>query len=89
MRNMYLLCAGTLVTRLFGQRKEDVSCNTVTYQEFSSYYPELPPFVQQVLTESSQCDIGAIDQLDPRLFPVLTLLSCLKPMDSIDASLNR
>ena len=61
----------------------------MTFQEFSSYYPELPPFLQQVLSEASQCDIGAIDQLDPRLFPILTLLSCLKPMDNFDASLNR
>ena len=79
------------MNRLFGQRKggDDISCNSITFQEFSSYYPELLPFIELVLDEASQCDIGAIDQLDPRLFPVMTLLSCLKPMDNTDVSVDR
>ena len=66
-----------------------MSCNTVTFLEFNSYYPELPYFIEEVLDEAVQCDIWAIDKLDPRLFPVLTLLSCLKPMDDALVSLSR
>ena len=88
---MYILISGTLVTRLFGQQKsgQDVSCNTVTFQELHSYYPELPFFIEEVIEQAVQCDITAIDKLDPRLFPVLTILSCLKPMDDAVVNLGR
>lgn len=74
------------MTRIFGQKKShgEKFCNSVTFQEFSSYYPELPPFMLNVLEEASKRDMRDISQIHPSLFPVLTLLSCLKPMDSTD-----
>ena len=55
--------------------------NTLTMQELSSHYPELPPFLLDQLDSALQCDINAIDQLHPALFPVLTLLANLGSSD--------
>lgn len=89
--NQSSLSTGTLVTRIFGQKKthDNRLGNSVTYQEFTSYYPELPPFMLEILTEASEGDLQDISQIHSGLFPVLSLLSCLKPMDTKDESVVR
>ncbi|KAH3847912.1 hypothetical protein DPMN_090247 [Dreissena polymorpha] len=90
VRNAATRLFSTLVTKLFGQKKsqENKLCNSVTYKEFSAYYPELPPFLLEVLKEASERDLQNICTIHPCLFPVLTLLSSLNPMDSQDGNLK-
>ncbi|XP_053378455.1 thyroid adenoma-associated protein homolog [Mercenaria mercenaria] len=91
IRNAATRFFSTLVTRIFGQKKShgDKFCNSVTFQEFSSYYPDLPPFMLKILDEASEGDVMDISQIHAGLFPVLTLLSCLKPMDTEDQAVVR
>ncbi|XP_060555360.1 tRNA (32-2'-O)-methyltransferase regulator THADA-like [Ruditapes philippinarum] len=86
VRNAATRFFSTLVTRIFGQKKShgDKFCNSVTFKEFSSYYPDLPAFMLKILDEASKGDIMDISQIHAGLFPVLTILSCLKPMEAPD-----
>ncbi|KAL5009098.1 hypothetical protein ScPMuIL_014679 [Solemya velum] len=78
VRNAATRLFSTLVTKIFGQKSgADKNWNTVTLQEFSSYYPELTPLILKILDEALVTDLYAIDKLHPSLFPVLTLLGNL------------
>lgn len=91
VRNAGTRLFSTLVTRVFGQNKshDNMVCNSVTFLELSSFYPELPPFMLKILTEAANGDICNISQIHPGLFPVLTLLSFLKPMETKDTAVIR
>ncbi|KAL4237396.1 hypothetical protein ACF0H5_002114 [Mactra antiquata] len=91
IRNAATRYFSTLVTRIFGQKKSNdgMLCNSVSYQELLSYYPELPPFLCGILKESSTVDIKDISHIHPGLFPTLTILSCLKPMDKNSENVDR
>ena len=82
---------GSLITKIFGQKKSQDGnlCNSVTFKELASYYPELPPFLLSLLKEASQREISNICEIHPSLFPVLTLLACLKPTDTTDLEIQR
>ncbi|XP_033735737.1 thyroid adenoma-associated protein homolog isoform X2 [Pecten maximus] len=81
IRNAATRLFSSLVTKMFGPRKslEEGACNTLSFQEFASHYPELPPFMLRELDKALLTDISAVDKLHPSLFPVLTLLSHLGP----------
>ncbi|XP_052768692.1 thyroid adenoma-associated protein homolog isoform X2 [Mya arenaria] len=89
IRNAATILFSTMVTRIFGQKKsrDNKLCNSLTFQELCSYYPELPPFLLSVLLEASHRDVRDICQLHPGLFPVLTLLACLNPTKTTDPAL--
>lgn len=81
IRNAATRLFSSLVTKIFGPRKslEEGACNTLSFQEFASHYPELPPFMLSQLDKALRTDINSVDKLHPSLFPVLTLLSHLGP----------
>ncbi|WAR18756.1 hypothetical protein MAR_000594, partial [Mya arenaria] len=88
----------TMVTRIFGQKKsrDNKLCNSLTFQELCSYYPELPPFLLSVLLEASHRDVRDICQLHPvamvpRQEMMSSVMSCLNDditylADDVDAN---
>ncbi|KAJ8308353.1 hypothetical protein KUTeg_013227 [Tegillarca granosa] len=84
IRNAATRLFSCLVSRIFKQKKstDESNWNSISLQEFSAHYPELCPFMLHHLDEALQEDMSRIDQLNPSLFPILTLLANLGPVES-------
>lgn len=79
-----LIFVGTLVTRMFGQKKTKDGCtlNTMSFDELAVHYPDLPLFMLDKLSLSKE-SLHSI-HVQPSLFPVLTLLSNLGASEKMD-----
>ncbi|KAL3874710.1 hypothetical protein ACJMK2_037685 [Sinanodonta woodiana] len=84
IRNAATRLFSSLVTRIFGQKKggKEISCTAVTLPELSTHYSELPFFLMEALTSATQTGSLALENLNPQLFPVLTILASLTPSEA-------
>ena len=75
---------GTLVMRMFGQKKtkDGSTLNTMSFDELAVHYPDLPLFMLDKLSLSKD-SLHSI-HVQPSLFPVLTLLSNLGASEKMD-----
>ncbi|XP_033096515.1 thyroid adenoma-associated protein-like isoform X2 [Anneissia japonica] len=80
IRNGSMLLFGSLVARMFGQKRvqdEHSRVNSMTAREFFVHYPELQSFLLQEICKCVDQQVAGRQNLHPSLFPVLIILSKL------------
>ncbi|KAK3600906.1 hypothetical protein CHS0354_013283 [Potamilus streckersoni] len=84
IRNAATRLFSSLVTRIFGQKRggKEIYCSAVTLPELSTHYSDLPDFLMEVLTSATQTGSLVLENLNPQLFPVLTILASLSPSEA-------